>query len=237
MPPSTPNTNWMNSGACHRATVHEMLQHVQMADVITFKFKPRAALRAHLVQHKGNIAGRVLEHQIVRALQKRQLPLVFPIGDPRRHRIQREIHRCPCSGCTSRARNCMGAASRCARRHHRRPTGGHVDDAAASRLDLRQKPRPMHRIDSTGGHFPGRARAGAKSPRPLRRLQSPRLQFVSPVIGRWSDMDGVWIEPVIAQEMMIFDMVASQQGHPATKPQPLPRRGRGGHFRRDLLLS
>ena len=29
--------------------------------------------------------------------------------------------------------------------------------------------------------------------------------------GRWGDIDGVWIEPVIAQEMMIFDIPAPLQ--------------------------
>ena len=28
----------------------------------------------------------------------------------------------------------------------------------------------------------------------------------APVIGKWGDMDGVWIDPVMAQDRMIFDM-------------------------------
>src|SRR3989338_8683062 len=59
-----------------------MLQHGQVADVITFEFKPRAALVAHFVQDMGNVAGGVLEHQIVRVFEEGLFPRMLPVGNP-----------------------------------------------------------------------------------------------------------------------------------------------------------
>ena len=50
------------------------------------------------------------------------------------------------------------------------------------------------------------------------------------VIGRWSDMEGVWIAPVTAQVMMTLDMTASS----AKVRRSCPLRRRAGDRLREL---
>jgi len=40
------------------------------------------------------------------------------------------------------------------------------------------------------------------------------VAICGPVTGKYRDIDGVWIDPVMAQEMMIFDMAARVAGCP-----------------------
>ena len=58
------------------------------------------------------------------------------------------------------------------------------------------------RDPASAGRPSDRARAGERSRRPPRRRRSRGSAISSGVIGRYGDIDGVWIAPVTAQVMM-----------------------------------
>ena len=115
-----------------------------MADVIAFKLEPRPPC-AHLGQDMGNVARRVLEHQIIGAQQEGLLPIMLPLGDPRRHRVQREIHRAHVQAAHLGTKT-LGRFQPCVQRHHRRAAGRHIHHRIAPSFDRRQEPGPMRGV-------------------------------------------------------------------------------------------
>ncbi len=129
-------------GRPDRAALHEMPKHRQMADVVTFKFEPRAAHLAHLMKNMSYVLGCILENKIVRVFEERPFPRMFPVLDPRGHRVKGEVHRTHVQAAHLGAEP-FRRGEALVQRHHRRAAGGHVDDRIAALPDCRQEPRPM----------------------------------------------------------------------------------------------
>ncbi len=110
-----------------------MAQHVQMAHIIAFKFKPRATVLSHLSQDMGDVAGGVLENQIVTVFQEWLFPVVFPVSDPINSRIQGEIHAAHIQGTHFRFHLQRGFQP-LVQGHGRAAAGGQVDHRVAALL-------------------------------------------------------------------------------------------------------
>ena len=64
-----------------------------MAYIVALEFETRAKLLSKVAQDPLDIAGCVLEDEVIGRLKKRLLPLEFPILNAVHRRIKGEIHR------------------------------------------------------------------------------------------------------------------------------------------------
>ena len=101
-------------------------------------------------------------------------------------------------------RRVEGAASRSSMVIRAEPPVVMLTIALVARPDARHELHEHGDDPASARRSSGRGHADAAPRRRPRPPRSPRLRSPSGVTGRCGDIDGVWIEPVIAQEMMIL---------------------------------
>ena len=181
-----------------------------MAGVVAFELVARAGLVERL-QRIADVLEAVAEDEIVRALQHRRLPCVLEGLEALEHREQPEIHRAHVEA-GDLGLPYGGGAHPLLDRHIRRSAGGEVDHDVRRLLDDSQE--RLERLGALVGPSvfgvagvemdDRRARLGGAQ-RGLRDLLRRH--------GRCGDIDGVWIEPVTAHEMMtLFDAMMATSG-------------------------
>ena len=155
--------------------------------------------------------------------QIRLLPVVLPVLVAVGQREDAEIHRAHVERAHLRLGR-SGAASRSSHGHVERAAGGDVDHRVGRLLDARQELHEHRRVRRRlAGLRVARMQMEDRRPRPRRR-RSPCSAISSGVIGKASDIVGVWMAPVTAQLMMTFrDFTMSKSlphqcaiGRPAT---------------------
>ena len=120
-------------------------QIIQMPDIVTFEFEPRAVAFTKLLDDARDIFKRVAENEIVCVFQIRLLPREFPVLHAGGGGGNIEVHAAHVQAAHLRARHQPGRQP-FFKGHAKTATGGDVDDGVRALLDHRQKSHEHGRV-------------------------------------------------------------------------------------------